>query len=491
MKDLKLPPFAPMLMESMRAIGYSLDTAIADLVDNSISAEATSISIVLPPGPPSFFAILDDGNGMSAAELQKAMRHGSQSPNDARPAGDLGRFGLGLKTASLSQCRRLVVVSKKANKLSALAWDIDHVIETGDWNLQVLEGADIKELPLIERLRAQESGTLVLWMNLDRASAGDATGTVLSERVDQARRHLSLVFHRYLRPSDEGTVEMDINGVALKPVDPFLSKHNATIQERPELIDILGSKVRVEAFTLPHISHLTREEIDLAGGREDLRREQGFYVYRNRRLIVWGTWFQLYKQDELSKLTRVMVDVANDLDHEWTLDIKKSVAAPPEILKKRLRELVPRMCKPSHQAHQYRGRRTSASQVIPVWDRIEQRDGSVAYRVSRDHPAAKALLGRLDNSERADFGALLTLIEDCFPAESLYNDRAKERMGHRASAPVEDEMAERLEQMAMSILGAAEGDKEGRKNLLQNLDRIEPFNLYPDLTKRIRERLAP
>ena len=491
MKDLKWPPYAPVLMESMRAIGYSLDTAVADLIDNSISAGAGTVSIIFPPGKPEHFAILDDGSGMSENELKAAMRHGSQSPNEHRPAGDLGRFGLGLKTASLSQCRRLVVVTKKSSNLSGLAWDIDHVISTGDWSLQVLDSDDLAVLPLIDRLHALRSGTLVLWMNLDRAASGDTgDGIVLSARVDQARQHLALVFHRYIDPTAGGQVRIDINGSTIQPVDPFLSSHPATIRHPVESINLLSSKVRVEAFTLPHISHLTREQIEHAGGRDDLRRAQGFYVYRNKRLIVWGTWFHLYKQDELSKLTRVMLDVANDLDHEWTLDIKKSVAVPPERLRRRLRELVPRMCRPSEQANQYRGRRPTTSRLVAVWDRIEQRGGSIEYRIAREHPATEALLGRLDNSERADLNELLHLIEVCFPAEMLYNDRAKERMGHRPSDNGQDELAERLEQIAVSILAAVRDDQEGRRNILLNLDHIEPFNLYPKLTKQIRERLA-
>lgn len=490
MQDINWPPFAPVLMESMRAIGYSLETAIADLVDNCVSANAKKVSIRLPPGKPSYVGILDDGHGMTFEELKAAMRHGSSNPTDSRPDGDLGRFGLGMKTASLSQCRRLVVLSKKKGKLSGVAWDIDHVISRGEWSLQVLDDSDLSSMPLVTELKSQVSGTLVLWLNLDRAAAGDpGTGTVLSERIDHASRHLALVFHKFLAGDGARKLALDVNANPVVPVDPFLSKHPATISHPVETVPVLGTKVRIEGFTLPHISQLTKEQIAKAGGREELRKEQGFYVYRNSRLIVWGTWFRLWPQQELSKLTRVMVDVTNELDHEWTLDIKKSMAAPPEALRKRLRELIPTMCGPSERVHQYRGRRTQSSAPTPVWERLEGRDG-VSYSISRSHPAIQAVL-QAETIAASDLHLILRLVEATFPGEAFYNDRALERMGHRhGEDPADKEMAEYLEQLAMTFLDAANGSAEGRRNLLNGLDRIEPFSQHPELTKRIKERLT-
>ena len=149
MKTISLPPYAPTLIESIRAIGYTPESAIADIVDNSVSASASCAEIFFFPIGDSYIAILDNGCGMNADELETAMRYGSQSPNDKRAATDLGRFGLGLKTASLSQCRTLTVASKKGGSIEARRWDIDHVIKTGDWSLIVLETED--ELNAIPR----------------------------------------------------------------------------------------------------------------------------------------------------------------------------------------------------------------------------------------------------------------------------------------------------------------------------------------------------
>src|SRR5262245_18928842 len=102
-----VPPNAPSLVNSMCASGYDLDSAVADIIDNSISARATSVRIIVhEDGESSWIAIADDGWGMDDETLRNAMTFGCIDPEEARAPDDLGRFGLGLKTASLSQCRR-------------------------------------------------------------------------------------------------------------------------------------------------------------------------------------------------------------------------------------------------------------------------------------------------------------------------------------------------------------------------------------------------
>ena len=137
-------PFAPSLIESMRSLGYSFSSAIADLIDNSISANANNIDIISEPGLNPWLVILDDGLGMSEKELYEAMRYGSTNPLDKRSENDLGRFGLGLKSASLSQCRHLVVISKQNDEINAYSWDLDYVIEKGAWMLKGFSDEEIK-----------------------------------------------------------------------------------------------------------------------------------------------------------------------------------------------------------------------------------------------------------------------------------------------------------------------------------------------------------
>ena len=194
-------PFAPALIESMRSLGYSFEAAIADLIDNSISANAKNIRIKLMPSDNPKLIIFDDGCGMDEYEIEEAMRYGSKNPLEKRKENDLGRFGLGLKSASLSQCRKLLVVSKKNEKISAYCWDLDHISKEGSWMLIGYEQDEIKNLPYIELLDEVESGTYLVLEKFDRVeeSTNDLQETMKENLVDTIE-HLSLVFHRYCRP---------------------------------------------------------------------------------------------------------------------------------------------------------------------------------------------------------------------------------------------------------------------------------------------------
>lgn len=482
------PPRAPVLLESMRAIGYTPAAAVADLVDNSIAAGAGRISIRFRPGRPNAVAILDDGKGMTEAELLDAMRHGSRDPNEDRTAEDLGRFGLGLKTASMSQCRRLTVVSCKDSIRHAMVWDLDHVAQTGDWSLGILDADDTDVVPFVEELRGRSSGTLVVWEQLDRLAAGDlGDGEVLSTRMQDVASHLSLVFHRFLSRS-LAPVHIDVNLRPLVPVDPFLEQDGSIVGQE-EHLQVQGHSMVLRAFTLPHISRLTREQIEKAGGEQGLRRRQGFYVYRNQRLIVAGTWFRLFRQEELTKLTRVRVDVSNALDHLWNLDIKKSAAFPPQIITERLRRLVPTMVQQSRQSNQYRGRPSKDRGITPVWSRIEDRDG-IRYEINRDHPIIDGLRAGVESGQLAELDNVLGCLARCLPIEAIYNDRANDVIGHRAPPGDHDMVLAELEESARLMLGALTDDDRERDRLIAGLAFIEPFALHPELLQKLQERLA-
>jgi hypothetical protein len=468
----------------MRAIGYDAATAVADLIDNSITAKSTRVDIRFNPGAPSAVAIIDNGQGMSAKDLERAMRHGSRSPRDPRHPNDLGRFGLGLKTASLSQCRRLTVVSKRKKSLVGMVWDLDHA---ADWSIGVLERADFKTLPFISELTALTSGTLVLWQELDVLAAGDpGDGTVLSPTMSRLADHLGLVFHRYMT-SQTTKFTIRINLQPLRPLDPFLENDGAIAGEE-ECVLVDGHSVILRAYTLPHISRLTRAQIEQAGGESGLRRQQGFYIYRNKRLIIWGTWFRLFRQEELTKLTRVKVDVPNSLDHLWCLDIKKSAVYPPTALRERLKGLVPTMVRPSVHTHQFRGRITATKGHQPLWRRIENRDG-VRYEIDPEHPIVSSLRSSAEQGLLNEFDNVLYAIAEALPVEALYNDRANDRMGHKKEE-LNDTTSCRLEELARQMLSAFHDRPAEYARLLSGLGSIEPFSLHPTVTSTIVKRLA-
>ena len=354
MKTVNLPPNAPTLIESTRAIGYSLAAAVADIVDNSISAAASRVNISFFPIGEPFISILDDGEGMNAEEITAAMQYGSKSPTDDREASDLGRFGLGLKTASLSQCRSLTIISKQNNAIEGRRWDIDYVLQTGEWSLIVMEEDEYKEVPQIDELLKYASGTLVVWQNLDKLKIGEVNfENSFGRKMDDVHEHLALIYHRYLS-GESGIKKLNlyINGAEVLPADPFLIKKSMQAMD-DETIIVRGKKVTIRPYILPHISKLTENEKTELGGKEGLRKQQGFYVYRNKRLLVWGTWFRMMRQGDLSKLARIQVDIPNSLDDLWTLDVKKSSAIPPEELRNNLGAAIDKIAETSKRTWTY------------------------------------------------------------------------------------------------------------------------------------------
>jgi hypothetical protein len=328
------------LLESLRSIGYTLDTALADIIDNSITAEATHISVCFlwNNGNP-WIAVCDDGWGISSDELTEAMRFGSRCPRSKRDSDDLGRFGLGMKTASISQCRHLTVVTKKNGCMSASEWNLDAMIQSSalewsprDLRLDKLPSADILTILISKYLADRDSGTLVLWQNLD-SNLGDPHEVNgerrFSANMDSARKHLELVFHRFLSPVlGQRKVIIDFNNTVLQAFDPFGSAVPAR-QELPlEKIRVQGEEITVQPYVLPHLVKASSvTEYQKLAGDEGYLHNQGFYIYRNQRLIIKATWFRLIPKDELNKLIRVRVDIPNTLDDVWR--IKEIPSNPP------------------------------------------------------------------------------------------------------------------------------------------------------------------
>jgi hypothetical protein len=358
---------------------------------------------------------------MDPAKARIALKLAGTNSTQVRGEKDLGRFGLGLKTASLSQARVLTVLTRKEGVQTALEWDIDHVIQTGRWSLRVLDESDQMVLPLIESFEANDSGTLVLWRNLDLL-LGDAenVSTFMAERMALAAEHLELVFHRYLAGEiNHKPIRISINGRPLSPQDPFLEGNPATQRSPVERIGPKDSQIQVQSFTLPHLSKLSTAEKKRAHVGTRLRDSQGFYVYRNRRLIDWGSWFRLAPKDELAKLARVRIDVPNSLDGLWALDIKKSRAVPPDSVRRELRRLIERIVGQSANVHRYRGR-TDESQHDGtfVWQLVQGRE-SFSYAINRDHP----LLSPEPDSEGISLprlNAMFDLVEEMFPIHDVY-----------------------------------------------------------------------
>ena len=477
-------PFAPSLIESMRSLGYSFPAAIADLLDNSISAKARNIDIISTPGMEPSLIILDDGNGMTENELCEAMRYGSSNPLETRREDDLGRFGLGMKAASLSQCRKLIVVSKKEGKISAYSWDLDYVIDSESWMLMGFTEEEMLQFPHIDQLLEKEHGTYIYLSEFDRIKEGTGNlSETFNKCLDDMINHLALVFHRFI---DEG-LTIRVNQLELEARDPFLSYHRATQRKRESSFRINNEKITLKPFILPHLSKLSQDDLDKVGGKDRLRSEQGFYVYRNKRLIIWGTWFRLERKDELNKLARVMVDIPNSLDYMWSIDIKKSAATLPDIIKKNMYNAVYESVLCSEAVHTYRGRKEKKDKDIEyVWERVKVRDG-YEYQINRKIPQLELLESTLDESQLRLLSSVINTIEAAFPVSALYVDAAKGNVEDKKIEPGDD--FERVWDDLQTQMAYVRAQGLSERLYYQAFLKVEPYCNVEEIKNRIRLEL--
>jgi hypothetical protein len=467
------------LVESLRAFGYSLRTSIADLIDNSISAKAKNVWVHFEwDGGDSRISIKDDGNGMTEAGLTAAMRPGSQSPLEKRAPKDLGRFGLGLKTASFSQCRRLTVISKVTNgTLVARCWDLDYVNMTKEWRL--LKTIEPEPLALLHET-IPHHGTIALWQKLDRvtglARADDnkSYGRFLEE-IDDVKNHLEMVFHRYLeRPNG---LKIWVNGHAIRPWDPFMRTEKATQELPMEKLICNGHELSVVPYVLPHQSKLEVESHRRASGTQGWNALQGFYVYRNERLLVGGDWLGLgFQKEDPFKLARIQVDLPNSMDGEWQIDVKKSRAKPPGHLKADLRRIALLTRERALEIARHRGKvmaRKNSQNFVFLWEQ-KLRHGKFFYSVNRDHPLVQQVLR---SGNKAETEALLSMLEESIPLSHIMITNAAEP--EKFTTPYEQSPPEALLNVLRSNFTALLNSGVELEDARKRLGAMDPFSLFP------------
>ena len=484
MKKKIVVPYAPILVESTRSIGYSFEAAVADIIDNSISAAATEVQIDFSSQDPQWLIIQDNGWGMSAAELENAMRYGSQSSKESRRKDDLGRFGLGLKMASLSQCRKVTVLTKKDNEICGACWDLDYIVQQGDWALQFYYDEDTKNMPGRSWLDSHTTGTVVIWEQFDRLQQGAAkVQKAFDEKIEITRKHVALVFHRFLGDDNpKNRLYIYFNGEAVTGIDPFLTKHPATQPLSEQILRIGTEEIRVKPYVLPYMNKMSKKDLESVGGKDELRQQQGFYIYRNKRLIIWGTWFRLIKQNELGKLARVRVDIPNSLDSIWEIDIKKSTASLPHFIKKNLADIVENTVGRSERVYKYRGRNVQTDELTHIWDPIDDR-GRLQYRINRDIPVLDMLEKHLDEEGSALLDSFIKMMEDAFPYADVYYRMAKSDANVTEAALDNNDVYMIAEQMVQQV----ENMGEDVAAFIGTMDKIDFFIKYPDVVQQIRE----
>jgi len=490
LKNLKEnKPTADILMISMRAMGYSFESAIADIIDNSISASAHNIFLKFPIDPiDCYVTICDDGYGMSKDELFDAMKYGSEQKRGQRAADDLGRFGLGLKAASLSQCRKLTVASKKDGIISAYIWDLDVIEDKKDWYMVECSSYDISGIKQISWLDNVDSGTIVVWENFDLIEK--SSGNVYSELnkyQESTADYLSLIFHRYLNKKGTERLSIKVNNFELKGFDPFLEYHPKTNVRRRIEIPVEDSEgiermVSVQPFVLPFQKDLSAEDKKLSGGLENYRSKQGFYVYRNERLIVWGTWFGRHR-DELTKYARIRVDIPNTLDDIWGIDIKKQNAKIPAVIKNRLTRAVDEAMDIAVKAQKFRGRVDKSDDKIDyIWLPIKTREEQHSYLINRESKIFDLLRDRVDDETWARIDMVLEEIENSLPYQQIYIDKSQNKIDDT----IDDERLAEIEAKARMLISMAlnMGDNSP-STIIESLFNSEPFNNYPQLKEKL------
>lgn len=490
-KHHHLPPSAASLTASLRDLGYSLEAAIADLIDNSISAEATDIQILCDLSCTNpVLVILDNGHGMSEAEVIAAMRHGSTAPQKPRAPKDLGRFGLGLKTATFSQCRRLTVVSTQNGIKSAVEWDLAKVEESDEWIVSILDDHEIGEQPFIELLGV--TGTLVVWRELDRLfedEVGQKRDEIVNEKLALVERHLSLVFHRFLTGEVRGRKKLAIriNGHPISPFDPFCRKNAATQILPEEMVWVDDIAVSIQPYILPHHSRLTASEYNYYQDRSDFISNQGAYVYRNGRLMAWGDWFRLIPKGEATKLARVQIDFPNSLDEAWTIDIKKSRARPPHAVRERMRQIIAKITSRSVTVHRGRGQRLFQESESPLWERYADR-GGIHFAVNTDHPLVASLRSHVSSGDANSLQVLLEAIAASLPIEMIYSDYSvsPREVGHISAD--EEQTLDRLRGLKQALYGDGPGDSNTFLQIVRSTCLFE--GQIATAEKYIRENFA-
>ena len=474
------------MIETLRGLGYSTGAALADIIDNSISADAKNINLTfLWNGSQSSILIADDGNGMTDSGLELAMRLGDKNPTSKRADKDLGRFGIGLKSASFSQCRRLTVVSTADGISSCLRWDLDYLAASANGQWHLLEGPDENSQDLINQYTPKIHGTTVLWEVMDRIITPGFTEQEYLDLIDKVNQTLGMIFHRFLEGS-RPRLKILINDVPVKPWDPFMS-HNSFTMPSPEVpLRTANGVVKVRGYVLPHKDQISAEDYERWGGPDGWNSQQGFYVYRNDRLLVSGGWLGLgsrrpWTREESHRLARISVDITNKSDVDWKIDIRKSIARPPLSIKPMLTKIAEDTRSKARRVFAHRGiynKNPPSEDIHNAW-RSESFKGGIRYRIDTDHPAIKSIM-ESSGSLSPQIKALLRIIEETVPVQKIWLDTAEAKETPRTA------FAEQPSESVVEVMAAVFEDLTIRRGMSVELAKktmlsSEPFNHYPDL----------
>jgi hypothetical protein len=425
---------------------------------------------------------------MSPGELEDAMRLGGVGSKATRSKTDLGRFGLGLKTASFSQCKSLSVTSRDhpRAKWFGLRWNLSLIEKENIWAVEVLPEDQCEQM--LEGIDYPfETGTAVVWDNLDRVMDSTSVNaqTFFEKRIVEVKKHLGLTFHRFVSGDDVKRVKISVNDHAVSAMDPFgvrpPPEAPASTLLSDEHLRVSNHRIRVRSYLLPHPSKLSHSHLNSISRNGDYHSGQGLYVYRAGRLILHGGWQRLIRASEANKLARVQVDFDNDSDDLWSLDVKKSRVELPATLRDQLKRVIRNVCQKSNSTFTKRAKMPSLD-LQPIWERIYDRERNrIRYRIDRNHSLVKGLLREAGIASAET--ALLSLIEESLPVELIKNDLSSDdiQVGHS------DDEAE-LQELIESLINADIDDEIIANTVASDSNFGFSYEAIKNLIGRVKRR---
>lgn len=476
-KDWEEAPPNTDMVESVRNFGYDLNTAISDLIDNSITAGADKISIRLEwaSGTP-FVSVLDNGDGMTDDELSKNIILGSHNPNQKRKKNDLGRFGLGLKTASFSMCRQLNVFSKtNTTDIAFRSWDLDIVRDANRWLVS-------KKIPpwqsqLDEKIVLRDKGTLVLWRKCDRLLEFFDSPNKLREIGVDLITHIGTYFSRFL--DGKNKIQITVNDTKIQPWNPI--PEGARYLSQQSIKNII-----IHPYILPQKSYFKDKDVfEKAGGIKGWNAQQGIYIYRNNRLLINGGWLQLKKMklDEHTKLARIIIELDSSDDLNWHVDVSKSRASIPS---GHIKEYIDAICRKTRTeaeaVYRHRGKVVSRSIAAAdkfIWKTVLLPSGETSFKINKEHPIIKNVSEKYIGSKK-ELNAMFALLEKLLPTENI------QLTGNSGNLDSNDIKLDDIFDIAKNLVSQQTSIGKSKKAAMRDLLMAEPFNQFQ---QELRERM--
>ena len=469
-KTFQIQPSTNM-MDVLAYSGYTFDSAIADIIDNSISAHAKNIDI--------FFEIinerirlyiLDDGDGMDIEKLHQCVIPAYQDINHVRKKDDLGRYSLGLKSASRSFCKQLYICSKEKNKCAnTVELDFEYIKNNNIWEAFELDDFEFSS-------RIIDKGTLVLWDNVTFKSSR-LDNLSIYDKFDKLEVSLSHVFGKYILSNKINIYiqsSTSKNKIKIKGWNPFeLPENKSTKIISRKTLTLNNKEIIVNSYILPIYSKLSQtDQLYMKGN--GLIEQQGFYVYRNDRLIQEGGWLDLENitADHKCEYARIEVLIGNNLDREFDINFSKCKVSIPQELTRDFLEIAKYARKNSKTNYDYMKDPTSKKKIkkesnIPVWNTYRTSDG-LKLSINTEHPIVQDVLSKLSIR---DSSKLLRLITNTIPVSFIQTQGALE---------------EKYDPIDITFLISETFDSLYKKEhdvklIKKQMFKIEPFNMYPDL----------